>query len=176
GRPLVERLTIYPRYLATDDYGWLDATLRPRVLKLSDSEGLARDSRWSPGVAEAAPGTPRAPLGPCHSGPVAARVHRILERAAGGRDLSEAEIVALFATRGQAARTVVEAADALRREVSGGDVTYVINRNINYTNICTHACSFCAFSKTSIKAGFRDKPYNLDLAEIAERAREAGAK
>ncbi|EJL24414.1 5-amino-6-(D-ribitylamino)uracil--L-tyrosine 4-hydroxyphenyl transferase CofH, partial [Novosphingobium sp. AP12] len=68
---------------------------------------------------------------------------------------------------------VVEAADALRAHVSGNDVTYVINRNINYTNICTHTCSFCAFSKTSSKGGFRDKPYNLDLAEIAGRAREA---
>lgn len=176
GRPLVERLTIYPRYLATDDQGWLDATLRPWVLKLSDSEGLARDSRWSPGVADHAPGSPALPLGQRYAGPVAAQVHRILDRAAGGRELSEAEIVALFATRGQAAQAVVEAADALRREVSGEEVTYVINRNINYTNICTHSCSFCAFSKTSSKGGFRDKPYNLDLEEIADRAREAVAK
>jgi len=60
--------------------------------------------------------------------------------------------------------------------VRGDVVTYVVNRNINYTNICTHACSFCAFSKSSSKAGFRDKPYNLDLDEIANRAREAVAK
>ena len=68
---------------------------------------------------------------------------------------------------------MVAAADALRAEVSGDTVTYVVNRNINYTNICTHTCSFCAFSKTSSKAGFRDKPYNLDLSEVAGRAREA---
>jgi len=55
-------------------------------------------------------------------------------------------------------------------------VTYVVNRNINYTNICTHACAFCAFSKSSSKAGFRDKPYTLDLDEIASRAREAVAR
>jgi FO synthase len=71
---------------------------------------------------------------------------------------------------------VVEAADALRRDVVGDAVTYVINRNINYTNICTYACSFCAFSKSSSKAGFRDRPYNLDLEEVANRAREAVAK
>ena len=52
----------------------------------------------------------------------------------------------------------------------------MINRNINYTNICSYACTFCAFSKTSSKAGFRDKPYNLDLEEVAQRAREAVAK
>ena len=176
GRPLVERLTIYPRFVATDDRSWIDPVLRPAVLRLSDAEGLARDSVWSPGVAGPAPGSPSAPLGRVAEGPAAPELHRILERAASGTELTEAEIVSLFATRGRAAQAVVEAADALRAAAMGDDVTYVINRNINYTNICTHACSFCAFSKTSSKAGFRDKPYNLDLGEIAERAREAVAK
>lgn len=176
GLPLVERLTIYPRFVATDDRSWLDPAIRPAVLKLADAEGLARDSRWSPGVADPAPGSVRLPLGQRHEGAVAARIHRIIDRAAQGATLSEGEIVDLFATRGAAAQAVVEAADALRAEVSGDAVTYVVNRNINYTNICTHACSFCAFSKTSIKAGFRDKPYNLDLEEIADRAREAVAR
>jgi FO synthase len=178
GLPLVERLTIYPRFIGSiaasdEDRSWIDDTLRPAVLKLADSEGLARDSRWSPGVAEPSLGTPSTPLGARYDGPVAASLHRILDRAMKGSELSEAEIVALFATRGAQAQAVVEAADTLRREVSGETVTYVINRNINYTNICTHTCSFCAFSKTSIKAGFRDKPYNLDLSEIANRALEA---
>ncbi len=176
GRPLVERLTIYPRFVATDDHSWIDAGLRPHVLKLSDSEGLARDSRWSPGVAEHAPGTPSAPLGRRYAGPVARGLHRILDRAANGAELSQDEIVSLFATRGAQAEAVIEAADALRRETRGEDVTYVVNRNINYTNICTYACSFCAFSKSSSKAGFRDKPYDLDLEEVADRAREAVAK
>ena len=176
GRPLVERLTIYPRFVASDDHSWIDPKLRPAVLKLADAEGLARDSRWSPGVAEHAPGTPAMPLGRRHQGPVALQIHRILDRAANGNELSEGEIVSLFATRGAAAQAVVEAADALRRDVNGDAVTYVVNRNINYTNICTYACSFCAFSKSSSKGGFRDKPYNLDLEEIAERAREAVAK
>ena len=176
GRPLVERLTIYPRFLATDDARWIDSGLRPAVLRLSDAEGLARDSRWSPGVADSAPATPQAPLGRVLPGPTTPALHRILDRAAAGRELSIDEIVALFATRGAQAQAVIEAADALRRQAKGDDVTYVVNRNINYTNICTHTCSFCAFSKTSSKAGFRDKPYNLDLDEIADRAREAVAK
>ncbi|MCB2080167.1 MAG: 7,8-didemethyl-8-hydroxy-5-deazariboflavin synthase CofG, partial [Novosphingobium sp.] len=174
GRPLVERLTIYPRYVS--EPGWLDDGLRPAVLKLADSEWLGRDSAWSPGVAEAAPGTSRMPLGAIHHGPVAAELHRTIDRAANGNELSEAEIVSLFATRGAAAQAVIEAAGALRAQTRGDTVTYVINRNINYTNICTHACSFCAFSKTSIKAGFRDKPYNLDFEEVANRAREAVAR
>ena len=176
GLPLVERLTIYPRFVTSHDRGWIDAKLRPEVLKLADAEGLARDSQWSPGVAEHAPGTPSEPLGRYHAGTTAPQLHRILDRAADGFELSEADVVALFETRGAAAQAVVEAADALRRDVVGDAVTFVINRNINYTNICTYACSFCAFSKSSSKAGFRDKPYNLDLEEIANRAREAVAK
>ncbi|MFA7602414.1 MAG: 5-amino-6-(D-ribitylamino)uracil--L-tyrosine 4-hydroxyphenyl transferase CofH [Novosphingobium sp.] len=176
GRPLVERLTIYPRFVATDDASWIDAKLRPAVLRLSDSEGLARDSRWSPGLADPVPGTPALPLGRRYGGQTTSALHRILDRAASGHELSVDEIVALFATRGAQAQAVVEVADALRRQTRGDTVTYVVNRNINYTNICTHACSFCAFSKTSSKAGFRDKPYDLDLEEIAQRAREAVAK
>ncbi|MEE4450885.1 5-amino-6-(D-ribitylamino)uracil--L-tyrosine 4-hydroxyphenyl transferase CofH [Novosphingobium resinovorum] len=178
GLPLVERLTIYPRFVEAE--GWLDPAIRPAVLRLADAEGLGRDSRWSPGMADHAPGSVKLPLGRAYEGPVslstAARLHRILDRAASGATLGEAEIAALFATRGGAAQAVVEAADALRAEVRGDVVTYVVNRNINYTNICTHACSFCAFSKTSSKAGYRDKPYDLDLDEIAARAREAVAR
>ena len=173
GRPLVERLTIYPRFVATDDHSWIDSKLRPAVLRLSDSEGLGRDSTWSPGVAGNVPGSPAAPIGLVAIGPRAASVDRSLDRAANGNELSEQDIVALFATRGAQAQAVIEAADALRREVRGDVVTYVVNRNINYTNICVHACTFCAFAKTSSKAGFRDKPYVLDFAEIARRASEA---
>ena len=176
GRPLVERLTIYPRFVATDDHSWIDAKLRPHVLKLSDAEGLARDSRWSPGLSELAPGTPSAPLGRRHSGPVATKLHRTLDRAANGAELTEAEIVSLFATRGAAAQAVIDVADCLRRETHGDTVTYVVNRNINYTNICAYACTFCAFSKSSSKAGFRDKPYMIDAGEVATRAREAVAR
>jgi len=180
GMPLVERLTIYPRFIAESDAdnwgGWLDPAIRPAVLKLADSEWLGRDTSWSPGVAEAAPGSPKAPLGHRYEGAGPLQIHSILSRAANGYELDEADIVTLFSARGAAAQAVIETADALRFDAMGEDVTYVINRNINYTNICTHACSFCAFSKTSIKAGFRDKPYNLDLEEIAERAREAVAK
>lgn len=187
GLPLVERLTAYPRFVRDafgvgEDEGWPDKAwiapaLRPHVLKHADSEGLARDSQWSPGVAEQAPGSIASPLGrqgaAAHEGPVAKTLHRLLDRAADGHELAEAEIVALFATRGAQAQAVIEAADALRAEAVGETVTFVINRNINYTNICTHTCAFCAFSKTSSKAGFRDKPYNLDFEEVAARACEA---
>ena len=175
GRPLVERLTVYPAYVQ-DAGRWMDPGVAKAVRRLADSEGLARDCAWSPGVADPAPGSVERPLG---TAPALAAHHgldAILARAAGGATLAESDIVRLFAARGAAAEAVVAAADELRRSARGETVTYVVNRNINYTNICTYSCSFCAFSKTSTKAGTRDRPYDLPLAEIARRVEEAWAK
>jgi FO synthase len=68
---------------------------------------------------------------------------------------------------------VVRAADALRADTVGDEVSYVINRNINYTNICLYHCGFCAFSKGRSARDLRGPAYRLDLEEIARRAREA---
>ncbi len=71
---------------------------------------------------------------------------------------------------------VCRAADALRRARCGDTVTYVVNRNINYTNICTYGCQFCAFSKGRHSFEEREKPYDLGLDEIARRTREASER
>lgn len=172
GRPLVERLTAHPAFVQ-DARRWLDADVAKAVRKLADAEGLARDGAWSPGVAEAAPGSPDRPLGTAPALAPHLGLDGVLGRAAAGRTLEEAEIVRLFSARAAAAEAVVACADELRRSVSGETVTYVVNRNINYTNICTYSCSFCAFSKTSSRAGLRDPGYDLPLIEIADRVREA---
>jgi FO synthase len=143
---------------------------------MADGEGLARTCAWSPGVAEHAPGTVDRPLGGAPAIGLEPSVDAAIARAVRGETLDEAEVVRLFSAQGAAAETVAAAADELRLATRGDTVTYVINRNINYTNICTFSCSFCAFSKTSTKAGTRDKPYDLPLEEIAERTREAWAK
>ena len=67
------------------------------------------------------------------------------------------------------------AADELRREVNGERVAYVVNRNINYTNVCYFHCRFCAFSKGKLAEHLRGPAYDLDLEEIARRTREAWA-
>jgi FO synthase len=100
----------------------------------------------------------------------------ILERAARGTGLSETEIVALFAARGESFREVCTAADALRAETCGDRVSYVVTRNINYTNVCLYRCAFCAFSKGKTHAHLRGRPYDLTLDEIVRRAREAWAR
>src|SRR6266700_3753064 len=97
----------------------------------------------------------------------------ILDRAVAGETLAEADIVRLFQARGDEFAAVCEAADRLRRAVNGDTVTYVVTRNINYTNICYFRCQFCAFSKGKLSENLRGRPYNLDMDEIVRRCEEA---
>jgi len=176
GHVLAERLTAYPRYIHRPGI-WFDKAVRGKALALANTGGLARESAWCPGVADHAPPTPADPLGlgafPAPGLLRDAPLERCLAKIEAGQEPAEADLAALFAARGSAAANIAAAADDLRRRVNGETVTYVINRNINYTNICTYSCSFCAFSKTSTKAGTRDKPYVLSMEEIGARAREA---
>ena len=84
--------------------------------------------------------------------------------------------MALFDARGADFAAVCRAADELRAKRVGDTVTYIVNRNINYTNVCTYGCKFCAFSKGRHNLGHRDKPYDLDMAEISARTAEAWAR
>src|SRR5947207_3161485 len=88
-------------------------------------------------------------------------------------ELTEDDVTELFRARGRDFATVVAAADALRREVCGDAVTYVVTRNINYTNVCYFRCGFCAFSKGKLAANLRGAPYLVPLDEIVRRCDEA---
>ena len=79
----------------------------------------------------------------------------------------------LFGARGAEVPAVAAVADELRRRANGDTVTWVHNRNINYTNVCTFKCRFCGFSKGPLSLNLRGTPYLLTLDDIAERAREA---
>ena len=68
---------------------------------------------------------------------------------------------------------MADVADHLRSEANGDEVTFVANRNINYTNVCTFKCRFCAFSKGPLSLNLRGAPYLLELGEITDRVREA---
>jgi FO synthase len=169
GSVLVERLAIYPDY-ALAPQRWLDAGVQRETLNLLDSEGYARTDPWQPGLAAVAlpakvPGARRL------AGTDA--IEPILERALAGERLEADAIVQLFAAREADFERVCSAADALRRATVGDCVTYVVNRNINYTNVCQYRCNFCAFSKGTPARGLRGPAYDLPLAEIARRTREA---
>ncbi len=166
GKILVQRLPVYPSY-ALDAGAWLAKGIATKVRQGSDAEGFARDDAWAPGETA----TPKLP--PVRSGVVDPAVRRIVSKAASGERLGEAEIVRLFAARDVDFAYVCDAADAVRREVSGAVVRYVVVRNINYTNICYFGCTFCAFSKGKTHENLRGKPYDLDLGEVVRRAEEA---
>ena len=94
-----------------------------------------------------------------HSNNKGAFTH-IIDKALAGKRLTETEIASLFNTRAADEIQVHHAADELRREVNGDTVTYVVNRNINYTNICYFGCGFCAFSKGRVAENLRERGYN----------------
>ena len=168
GKLLVERLAIYPQY-ALQPTQWLDPALRTQTLRRIDGQGFARTDDWTPGAGVEPPraaGRTRIPA-------LNAAVRPILNRATAGETLTEREIVTLFEARGDAFEAVCEAADTLRRAVNGDTVSYVVTRNINYTNICYFRCQFCAFSKGKLSENLRGRPYDLDWGEIVRRCEEA---
>lgn len=171
GKVLAERLTIYPAYIAERER-WLDETLHTPVLEKIDVEGLGRSDGWTPGEAVEPPALELELLTkvPRH---VSADVAAIVAKASAGERLGEGEVVRLFQARGDDFAHVCQAADTLRREVCGDSVAYVVNRNINYTNICYFKCQFCAFSKGKLSENLRGSPYDLAPEEIQRRVTEA---
>ncbi len=174
GKYLHERLTVYPRY-ALDGETWLAPNFRTPVLQRIDGEGLPRTDDWCPGdgVAPSDRDLAMIKMPPLR---VASEVRAAVATAQAGRDLQETDVARLFAARADDFAYVCRAADELRARHNGDIVSYVVNRNINYTNVCYFKCQFCAFSKGKLSEDLRGKPYDLDLQEIQRRVREAWAR
>jgi FO synthase len=195
GLNLAPRLTIYPDFALRPEV-WLDESMRFPVLDRSDAEGLGRDdpgsvfpqkvgeyknvgdgaevvlvgrrsTQWYSGAdvhpPALLPGTARA------GGAVA----EVLAGVRDGQEPGIDELVTLFGARGTEVAAVAQVADDLRREAVGDVVTWVRNRNINYTNVCTFKCRFCGFSKGPLSLNLRGTPYLLTLEDIAGRTAEA---
>jgi FO synthase len=162
GLELAPRLPLYPEYVAELER-WVDPAVQPAVWRASDSLGLAREDAWSPGETAHVPrllvGSARA------SEPVAERLRK--------DELDEDDLVALFRTRGDERRAVIAAADELRAHTVGDTVSYVVTRNIQYTNVCYFRCGFCAFSKGKLAANLRGPAYLVPHDEIVRRVEEA---
>ncbi|MBV9393094.1 MAG: 5-amino-6-(D-ribitylamino)uracil--L-tyrosine 4-hydroxyphenyl transferase CofH [Methylobacteriaceae bacterium] len=174
GKLLIERLAIYPAY-ARDPARWVDKNLQRRLLNGIDGEGFPRCDDWCPGAIVDLPRDDVALITAPHmlrNG----ELSRVLAKAQRGSAADEDEIVQLFRARDTEFSAVCRAADELRQDVNGDIVSYVVTRNINYTNICTYHCRFCAFSKGKTSDSLRGRPYNLSLDEVAARVREAAAR
>ncbi|QSR33316.1 7,8-didemethyl-8-hydroxy-5-deazariboflavin synthase [Nocardioides sp. S5] len=198
GHELAPRLTIYPEHAAEPER-WLDQAVRFPVLDRADAELLARDdpgALWPERHRDAAnvgtgaevvqvgrrsttwfsgAGVDPATLVPARGSAVTGRVREVLDGVRLGQDPGAEELEVLFAARGREVGAVAELADEVRRRVVGDEVTYVVNRNINYTNVCTYKCTFCGFSKGPLSLNLRGKPYLLTLDDVADRSEEAAA-
>lgn len=175
GKELVERLALYPAYVHQAQT-WVDDACITPVLHLSDSDGYARADSWSPGSQADIPDADQQWVTGQHQHrdqPVTPAISKIIEKALTTHDLTEQEIVQLFQVRGADFAAVCQAANDLRRQVNGDVVTYAVNRNINYTNICYFRCQFCAFSKGKLSENLRGAPYDLAVEEVVRRAQEA---
>ncbi len=96
-------------------------------------------------------------------------VRSILDRALDGAEVSVADGITLAHTTGRDLQALTLAADELRRRQAGDTVTFVVNRNINFTNVCIKHCGFCAFSRDHRE----EEGYLLPMEEVVRRAREA---
>ena len=184
-RQLVERTAFPPGVEIDAARDVLSAETFAAWLGLVDGSGVARPRyEWAPGK-DLSPPVPHDRLsaewldrtwvdGAADSFPgSAAELAPILERSMEGIPPSTDEVEALFRARGDQVDAVAYVADVLRERTNGDTVTYVVNRNINYTNLCYFKCGFCAFSKGPRSLNLRGEPYLMGLDEIVERAVEA---
>ena len=172
GMALAPRLTIYPEFVC-EPQRWLDPTLHFRVMDRSDAEGMGRDdpgalwpekitaadivldgaevvlighrsTQWYSGANNP---PPKLVPGPVRSGTLKGPVAEVLAGVAAGQEVGVDEIITLFSARGPEVSAVADVADDLRKQVVGDVITWVHNRNINYTNVCTFKCRFCGRSE-----------------------------
>ena len=182
GKALVERLAIYPAF-ARRPLKWLGEGLRKPVYDLVDGEGWPRVDDWRPGRESSPPpsdlGLLRVPAQPR----VSSGVRVALARVERGELLAESDIVELFQARRQDFAAVCRAADDVRRNVNGDIVSYVVTRNINYTNICSFKCQFCApfrraslarIARPPLRSRIEDHRRSL-IAGLGARARRKSA-
>jgi len=184
--PLVER-TALPIGVSVDDARrYLEPGIFKVYLDLVDASGAARPrTRWATGKDLPAPHAAgrfsaqwnddawaRAP----HMGggdPVGIELRGILDRSLEGRRPSRDEVQRLFEARGTEVDAIASVADILRQRANGDVVSFVVNRNINYTNQCTYRCGFCAFSKGPRSLNLREDPYLLTIPNIVDRTVDA---
>ena len=176
GKFLEQRLTIYPDYLSSYQQ-WLAQEMVAPVLRHADASGFAKRDTWTPGERADIPKLERNLILHANcSQNVSAQTRALVEKNAQGNSLSVAEIAYLFESRGADFSYLTQVANELRQARNGDTVSYVVNRNINYTNVCYFKCQFCAFSKGKLSENLRGRPYDISAEEIARRCQEAWSR
>lgn len=171
GKFLEQRLTVYPEFIQQADT-WLDEKVKPRVLEHCDSDGLAKRDTWSAGTSKTIPELETSLLQKQSPLP-SEEMERIVAKCLDKESVSIDEVARLFRARGDDFAYVAQQANRLRQQLKGDTVSYVVNRNINYTNVCYFKCQFCAFSKGKLSENLRGRPYDISAEELARRSQEA---
>ena len=185
-RALVERTALPPETEIDDAREALARPLFTAWLAQIDGSGAARPRyRWAPGRDEEPPVPGRRLSAEWEDdawrsataeeglGRLAPDIAAILERSLADTPPRVAEIERLFRARGAEVEAVAKVADTLRARRCGDTVTYVVNRNINYTNQCYFRCGFCGFSRGPKSLNLRGDPYILNVHEVVHRSVEA---
>ena len=142
-------------------------------LQLRDVRGYKRfPANWSPGSGKEIPKLNGLTYN-VSSSFKSTNFEKILSKAQEGNEINNDELEELFKTSGKYINKIAEVADNLNRSINKDDVTFVKNRNINYTNQCYFKCGFCGFSKGPKSLNLKEKPYNLEPQEVVKRSVEA---
>ena len=186
---LLERVALPPGVPYPEAYEVLARPLLKAWLDQVDGSGAARPrTGWAPGRDMPAP-VPAARLSAAWTDAawteaasepeldaLAPDLAGILERALAGAPPSRDEVERLFLARGAEVEGIARVADLMRERTCGEVVTYVINRNINYTNQCYFRCGFCGFSRGPKSLNLRGDPYILNVHEVVHRSVEAAER
>ncbi len=159
---LKPRATLYPKYFS-DLKSFSTPRISSKLLQITDSQSFIRSDFWRSGISNKIPSYPEAvftsnirqSIQDVENNPSIENIQHLLE-------ISDNDF-----------KYVTDYANDLKLQLHGSDITFVVNRNINYTNICSFKCNFCAFSKGRGHDDLRGKPYNISHEEIIRRTNEA---
>ncbi len=171
--PVYERTLLSPLFDVNEARSNLEKTEFTNYLQTRNVRGYKRETtKWYPGS-----GVPIPKLVNFSSESLSdyktSKFEKILDNFDKTKTLSESDLLELFKTSGKYVNRVAEIADDLTRSVHGNKVTFVKNRNINYTNQCYYKCGFCGFSKGPQSLDLKEKPYTLTPEDVLQRTIEA---
>lgn len=170
---LYERTVLSPLLEINEARNILEKIEFTNYLQTRNVRGYKREvSTWYPGSGEPIPNLFNF-SSETHSDYKSPKFDQILSNFDKANTLSEDDLLELFKTSGKHINEIAELADDLTRSVHGNKVTFVKNRNINYTNQCYYKCGFCGFSKGPQSLDLKEKPYTLTPDEVLQRTIEA---
>ncbi len=164
---LLKRSTVYPDFINSDKI-FLNKDIKSKILKNINGSGYIKEDSWIPGITEDLP-TPFIQSEASHS------IQKAVTSIENNIDVENC-LIQLFNARDKAFNYLRGYADEIKKHLHGDKISFVVNRNINYTNVCMYSCSFCAFSKSTGSQSLRGKPYNISFEEIQRRVLEAESR